>query len=210
MGLLRAAKPCKQNISKGERQALKELKSDESIMILAADKGKATVILDREEYDKKMLDMLSDKKTYRELKSDPTERYGKKLKSILQRLEKEKKIDHKQYMFLYPTESLIPRLYGSPKIHKEGTPLRPIVDYTGSLSYNTSKSLSELLTPLAGKTEHHLKNSKHLAEVVNQSIKSSFIIYTGAGTHTSSRADRGTQGGAPALRGRLQFTVLYR
>ena len=50
--------------------------------------------------------------------------------------------------------------------HKEGTPLRPIVDYTGSLSYNTSKSLSDLLTPLAGKTEHHLKNSKHLAEVV--------------------------------------------
>ena len=59
MGLLRAAKPSKQNISKGERLALKEMKSDESIMILAADKGKAIVIFGREEYDKKMLDMLS-------------------------------------------------------------------------------------------------------------------------------------------------------
>ena len=34
-----------------------------------------------------------------------------------------------------------------------------------SLSYNTSISLSELLTQLASKTEYHLKNS-HLAEVV--------------------------------------------
>ena len=79
MGLLRTAKPSKQNISKGERLALKEMKSDESIMILAADKGKATVIMGREEYDKKMLDMLCDRKIYRELKSDPIERYGKKL-----------------------------------------------------------------------------------------------------------------------------------
>ena len=65
---------------------------------------------------------------------------------------------------LYPTSSLTPRLYCQPKIHKEGTPLRPIVDYTGSLSYNVSKALSDLLAPLAGKTEHHLKNSKALVD----------------------------------------------
>ena len=165
MGLLRAAKPMKQNLTKGERQALKELKANDSLIILPADKGKATVVMDKEEYEKKMQDMLSDQKTYRELKSDPTEKYRKKLISTLKRLKEEKKITQDQYSHLYPTESVTPRIYGSPKIHKTGTPLRPIVDYTGSLSYNTSKALSELLTPLAGKTEHHLKNSKHLAEI---------------------------------------------
>ena len=29
-----------------------------------------------------------------------------------------------------PSLEKVPRMYGSPKIHKEGVPLRPIVDYT--------------------------------------------------------------------------------
>ena len=82
---------------------------------------------------------------------------------FLEKLLKDDKITQKQYNYLYPTSTLVPRLYCTPKIHKEGTPLRPIVDYTGSLSYNTSKALSELLSPIVGRTEHHLKNSKQLA-----------------------------------------------
>ena len=38
------------------------------------------------------------------------------------------------------------------------------MDYTGSISYNLSKSLSELLSPLVGKTEHHVLNSKEFTK----------------------------------------------
>jgi len=38
------------------------------------------------------------------------------------------------------------------------------VDYTGSISYNTSRFLADILNPLIGKTEQFVKNSKHLAE----------------------------------------------
>ena len=41
------------------------------IMILKADKGNTTVILDRTEYDKKMIYMLNDKTTSKLLKKDP-------------------------------------------------------------------------------------------------------------------------------------------
>ena len=54
---------------------------------------------------------------------------------------------------------MIPRLYGSPKIHKEGNPLRPIVDYTGSMTYNLYRSLADLLKPLVGKTEFVVTNT---------------------------------------------------
>ena len=108
--------------------------------------------------------MLSDPKTYRVLDEDPTSRYKKQLVKILTRLKKEKKITEAQYKYLYPTSEAVPRLYCTPKIHKEGTPLRPIVDYTGSISYNLSKSLSELLSPLVGNTEHHVLNSKEFTK----------------------------------------------
>jgi len=37
------------------------------------------------------------------------------------------------------------------------------MDYTGSIGYNTSRYLVDILANLVGKTEHHVKNSQHLA-----------------------------------------------
>ena len=36
----------------------------------------------------------------------------------------------------------------------------------GSVAYETSKELSRILTPLVGKTEHHVKNSKDFIESI--------------------------------------------
>ena len=47
---LENSKSPKDNLSKDEREALKELQSDTSIVILAAEKGRSTVILNREDY----------------------------------------------------------------------------------------------------------------------------------------------------------------
>ena len=47
---LQNSKPPKDNLFKDERKALKELQSDTSIVILPADKGRSTVILNHEDY----------------------------------------------------------------------------------------------------------------------------------------------------------------
>ena len=44
-------------------------------MILSADKGTATVIVDTDEYEQKVTTVLSDDKTYEKLKKDPTQKY---------------------------------------------------------------------------------------------------------------------------------------
>ncbi|XP_072046597.1 uncharacterized protein [Amphiura filiformis] len=131
---------------------------------MGADKGRSTVVLDKVDYEEKVHDMLKDERTYEKLKAEPTLKYKRKLTSILARLKKENKIDEKQYKLLYPTTANTPRLYCTTKIHKQGNPIRPIVDYTDSLGYETSKALADLLNPLIGTTEHHVKNSKELAE----------------------------------------------
>jgi len=58
-------------------------------MILPADRGKATVVLDKEDYNTKVKQMLSDTKTCEVLKKDPTPTYRRKLVSILSRLKQE-------------------------------------------------------------------------------------------------------------------------
>ncbi|XP_019643892.1 PREDICTED: uncharacterized protein LOC109484960 [Branchiostoma belcheri] len=52
-GILRTAKPPKPNITKQEREALKELKKEKDLLILPADKGKAAVVMDRTDYEEK-------------------------------------------------------------------------------------------------------------------------------------------------------------
>ncbi len=107
--------------------------------------------------------MLGDPHTYQKLKSDPTSKYKRKLVAILARLKKEEKITKAHYEYLYPTSETVPRIYCTPKVHKKDIPLRPIVDYTGSIGYNTSRALADLLGPMVGLSEHHAKNSKDLA-----------------------------------------------
>ena len=55
-------------------------------------------------------------------------------------------------------------MYGLPKIHKENFPLRPIVSYVDSPTYNAAQYLVQLLHPLQAISVSALKNSYDLKE----------------------------------------------
>ncbi|KAM3821640.1 sulfotransferase 1 family member D1-like isoform 4-T4 [Vipera latastei] len=60
-----------QTLSVTEKEALKQLQDDTSIVILPADKGRATVVMDRPDYIHKALTLLNDTSAYRTVKKDP-------------------------------------------------------------------------------------------------------------------------------------------
>ena len=53
-----------------------------------------------------------------------------------------------------------------PKIAQKNTPLRPIVFFTGSPTYNLSKDPARVLCELTGKSYHHVRNSKDFAKFI--------------------------------------------
>lgn len=61
---------------------------------------------------------------------------------------------------------MFPKFYGLPKIHKKEVPLRPIVSSIGSITYEVAKYLKEVIGPLVGKTEHHVKNSTDFVQKI--------------------------------------------
>ena len=65
-----------------QQEALKSLKEDNSIMVLPADKGRASVILDADTYHAKM-SALIDSGPYQLLNKDPTDRLTRKLSEKL-------------------------------------------------------------------------------------------------------------------------------
>jgi hypothetical protein len=164
INIISSAKMPTPNVTKDEALALRSLSKNQDIICLPPDKGKGVVILDKQEYVKKVQDMLADEVTYGKLQSDPTSKSKKKLVALLNKLLEEGKITDQQKRYLYPTTEVTPRLYCTPKIHKPNTPLRPIVDYTDSIGYAVSRSLADILAPMIGKTEHHIENVKDLAK----------------------------------------------
>ena len=135
-------------------------------MVLPADKGKLTVVMNRSEYDDKMVRMLSDTSTYRQLDKDPTSTQEKSMNSKLFSLRRVDKLSNVLYTRLRSSAGLIPRVYGLPKVHKEGVPLRPIVSFVSSPTYQLSKYLCTLLSPLVGNSDATVMNSSEFASFV--------------------------------------------
>ena len=116
----------KPNIHKEEYQALKQLKKDNTRMVLTADKGVSMVVMDKEEYIEKSEELLK-QPNYKIIQTDPSTKHRNKLISLLKSIKSEGGIDDNTYKRLYPTAATPPKYYGLPKIHKQGMTLRPII-----------------------------------------------------------------------------------
>ena len=68
---------------------------------------------------------------------------------------------------LKSSDGRAPRLYGLSKIHKQEIPLRPIVSFVESPTYNLSKEIARILSHLVGRSERHVKNSYDFVEFLN-------------------------------------------
>lgn len=158
----------KPNLSREERDALRVLKNDDSLVILNADKGACTVIMDKVDYDRKLLTLLEDAGTYMKLKKDPTKTNESKMNALLLKIKREGQLEDGLYFRLRSTDALSPRLYGLIKIHKENFPVRPIVSFSGAATLSLSRYLSDILSPLLGQTLFTVRNSAEFVECLKE------------------------------------------
>ncbi|XP_078377337.1 uncharacterized protein LOC144660252 [Oculina patagonica] len=164
--ILQQAEPPEPNITKEMRDGLKSLKEDDSIMILPADKGRASVVLDTETYRTKMSTLIENG-PYQLLNKDPTDRLTRKLTEKLLTLKRSGDISEPVYNKIRPRHKQPPRIYGLPKIHKADVPLRPIVSCVNTFAYDLSAHLANILSPLTGNSDFAVTNSAHFVSTIN-------------------------------------------
>ena len=139
------------NISREERAALNDLKSDRSIVIKEADKGSGVVVWDREDYIKEANGQLGDPNVYEKLDADPSERLQRIISDALETVEDRGDIDDSTLDYLLINNPKLGRFYLLPKIHKRlnGVPWRPVISNCGYFTENISEFLDHHLQPLA-------------------------------------------------------------
>ena len=151
------------NLDPEERDALRSLRGREDVIFLTADKGKCTVVLDMEEYKAK-LGCLVQEGPYVCVRSDPGQRFRKRLYELLKPLSTSGTLDRATFLRWCPASFETPHIFGRPKVHKSGCPLRPIVSMRGSLFAPLGRVLAGILLPYMKDAESYVENSKDFKE----------------------------------------------
>jgi hypothetical protein len=151
--------PANNNLTVNERKAINNLKNDTSIVILTADKGKSTVVMNKVEYNEKIKRHLEDSSTYQPVANNPTRTLQNKVNNELRYLKNLCSLTDGQYKYLRATTASIPLFYALIKTHKEHNPIRPIVSFIDSPTYKLAQHLSRILTPISDMGATKLKNT---------------------------------------------------
>jgi len=146
------------NLSRDQKQALKELKNDENLKVVEFDKGTGFFLLEKADMIAKINEQIGEARI---LNKDPTKTLVTKFQQHISKLRKSNKIDDKTFYQIYPSDAVPPRLYGCIKAHKpeKDYPMRTIVSTIGTAFYGTSKYLVDMIQPTLDMNPIRVKNS---------------------------------------------------
>ncbi|BHF62954.1 hypothetical protein SprV_0200594300 [Sparganum proliferum] len=161
--LLMAHRP-REVLSKVERDALGEHKADKDLVIVPADKGRATAVLDRTDYLQKAKGLLKDRQFHVPCATNPLKALTREINATLLALGNSGAITPTDRRMARPQDTALARFYGLPKVHKDGAPLRPIVSLKGTPTYGLDKWLFRRLKFLTAESDATVSSSAQFLE----------------------------------------------
>ncbi|VDK81850.1 unnamed protein product [Dibothriocephalus latus] len=129
-----------------------------------------TPIMNREDYCEKAKALLDDREFYRPAQTSEAKAVSNQLNKLLGEFEHRDVLTENERRLMKPTDTALTRFYGLPKIHKPNFPLRPIVAFKGSLTYNLTKWMYSKLKFLQDNSG--ASASKFLADLHGRRIQS--------------------------------------
>ena len=160
-----------QLISHRLKMAAKELRDDPDIVIRKADKSSIYVILDRDDYYRKIDSILQDRTKFLAISRDPTAKLKKNLNDLICAANAVVGGIHFQKVV---GEYKPGYMYGNVKINKTDNPLRPIISQIPTPSFHLAKKLYDLIAPYIP-SSHTLRSSEEFIDILNGSIPSGVI-----------------------------------
>ena len=157
--ILKTAKPVQDNLTREQRNTIKEIKNDPNISIYPFDKGSGLVRIRNEDAINKIREQLGETEI---IQNDPTDSFAAEIRRNLSVLNKKGRFTKAEYERIYPSDAIPPRMYGVVKAHKpeKNFPMRVVVSTVGSPAYGISSHLVNLVQPTLDKNKTRLKNSQ--------------------------------------------------
>lgn len=149
-------------------KSIKTKISDNNLILLKADKGTASIIMNKSDYIENTNKFLNENKFKLSDDHNILMRFHSEHNNVLNLCsETLAYFDTNKYKLL-PSNPTLPKLYSQPKVHKElskNCPIRPINSFIGSSAYNTSKFLLSVFNDhLPFESKYSIKNSYEAIE----------------------------------------------
>nr|VZI37250.1 unnamed protein product [Spirometra erinaceieuropaei] len=139
-------------------------KADEDLVIVPADKGRATVVLGRTDYLQKAKGLLEDRQFYVPCATNPLKALTREINATLLALENSGATTPTDRRMARPQDTALARFYGLPKVHKDGAPLRPIVSLKETPTYGLAKWMFRRLKFLTADSDTTVSSSAQFLE----------------------------------------------
>jgi predicted GIY-YIG superfamily endonuclease len=150
-----------------ESKILKRIQNkviNNNLYITKADKGNTLVIMKNTDYTDKVKDFII-KNNIDKLNKDPTATYTKEINKAISNCKH--LLSANDIRYLKPIHPHAPPLKGLPKLHKDNTPIRPLVNYMPAPAYRLAKKLESIIKKeVKLHNSHSLKNSLELIETI--------------------------------------------
>ncbi|CAF1290674.1 unnamed protein product [Didymodactylos carnosus] len=153
-------------MTKEEIKTLNEIKSNENIVVVQADKGGKIVILDKDEYIKKIEEKLLDENIYEQITKDPTEHIKEKIKTEADKLLALNKINQAKHFELTGIDDL-PRIRGQPKLHKVNNPMRIVTCSKDTITSPVSRFVFKMIKDLRSTIDGVVCNTMKFVEEIS-------------------------------------------
>ena len=185
------SKTKRSNINRKEIKAIQDLKNNDKIIIKEADKGGAVVIMNKDFYENKLLEMLQDKNTYRPLDNNVDSKILSNLKKLIDNHSSNLTKDEIEYILHFDHKTS--QFYGLPKIHKssiikmavkeqsseyvkitdpDDLKFRPIVAGPACPTHRLSYIVDKILQPMLKNIQSYIRDDldflNHIPETVTE------------------------------------------
>lgn len=147
-------------------------KNQPNLFATKSDKGGHTVIMDVSDYESK-LELHIDEGNYALVNLDqaPLIDLIEKERILVKNLRGIKNLEDFfksiRHITFEPNTLLIPKFYGLPKIHKPGSPLRPITSTVGSVGYYLAKVFDRLIKGIFPCSDIHIRDTYKFINFIN-------------------------------------------
>ena len=156
------------NLTKTQRQALKNLRQDKTIVIKSADKGSCVTIIPTTQYQTEGIQHLSQNAIYKEIDRDYTKLLIIKINNFLRTCHRNKIISDELYQVMRrdPDSVRTQLIYFLRKVHKTPQELRPIVSGVNGPTETISAFVDDTLRPYLRECKHLINNSTEIINII--------------------------------------------
>lgn len=165
------------NIERMYKTTKNFLRTNNHLIVLDSDKGSTTVLMDKVDYLQKMYSIINTD-NFKKVARDPTTTIQNKANKIITTLTNQNIVSKENAKLMKSYNSVSPRMYGNPKVHKENIPMRPIVSDLQGPTCKLSNYIAQILSDAYDQDNaYYVKDSFDFSSKINNfEVPTNYVV----------------------------------